>query len=179
MNYRIASALFVVGVGGIAGCVRVQPAPAFVETSCTAPRFVSPFTAVDPCSAEAVLVAALVAMFSYTPATESDQQAAFTAAAPLLTPDYAARGRSAATVILPITVATWQQWRTAAVAVDAEAHLTGDDHPVDTDTAIYRVMALTLRPSDASASLTFTAYVTAGRTDRATAWRLSGIEVLG
>ncbi|MEV0766381.1 hypothetical protein [Nocardia sp. NPDC050435] len=179
MNHRIASALFVVGVGGIAGCVRDQPAPVAVETSCTAPRFVPPFTAVDPCSAEAVLVAALVAMFSYTPATESDQQVAFTAAAPLLTPDYAARGRSAAPVILPITVATWQQWQSAAVSVDAEVRLTGDDHPVDTGTEVHRVMALKLRPSDASAPLTFTAYVTAGRTDRATAWRLSGIEVLG
>ncbi|MGW0251114.1 hypothetical protein ACWDYH_31245 [Nocardia goodfellowii] len=178
MSRRFPTTLAALAVGLSAGCGQ-HPASPNTDKPCTAARFDAPFTAIDPCSGEAVLAAALDAMFSYTPATQSDQRAAFLAATPLLEPGYAERGRSTATVMLPITAATWQRWRAAAVSVTAEVHVTGDDHPVDTDTVIHRVMAVELRLSDSSPALGFTAYTTARRVDRSMPWLVSAIGVTG
>ncbi|WP_194817936.1 hypothetical protein [Nocardia sp. XZ_19_385] len=168
----------VLGIVSTAGCAQQNLGPAD-DKRCTAARFEAPFAAIDPCSAEAVLTAALATMFTYTPATQSDQRATFRAATPLLEPEYATRGEAGATVVLTVTATTWQRWQTASVSLTAEVHVTGDDHPVDTDTVIHRVLALALQPSDSTPALAFTAYATARRVDRSRPWLLSALGVTG
>ncbi|WP_433664652.1 hypothetical protein ACQPW1_22430 [Nocardia sp. CA-128927] len=150
------------------------------EVTCSAARFAPPHHNVDPCSGEEVLQAAVAAIFGYEPTVHADPRAAFRTAMPLMTPEFADRAEAAAPVFSPITAATWQQWRTDAVTVTTSARLTDDDHPADTASAISRVLAVDLRPSDDSTTaVDFAVYTHASRTSSAGAWLVSGMEVLG
>ncbi|MEV5835384.1 hypothetical protein [Nocardia sp. NPDC052112] len=149
------------------------------ETACTATAFAAPYTTVDPCSGEAVLRAAIAAVFTYRPETQADQRVAFQLAKPLLEPEFAAAGESAATVLTPITAARWQQWRTQHVGMTATARITGDDHPPDTATSMSRVLAVDLHPGDASPAMGFAVYAHATRSGLSSPWLVSALEVSG
>ncbi|WP_067891601.1 hypothetical protein [Nocardia vaccinii] len=142
-----------------------------------APVFTAPFDRVDACSAESVMTAALTTVFSYRPAEHLTAPAAFTAAAPLMDPEFAARAEPAAALLVPITPVMWQQWAARAVTVTASARVTGDEHPPDTTTSVARVLAVTQRPSDNSPSIQFAVYARAGRSGPGTAWRITQLEV--
>ncbi|WP_068027340.1 hypothetical protein [Nocardia mexicana] len=154
-----------------------DPEPGPEPGGCTAAAFPAPFTDVDPCSAEAVLTAATAAVFSYRPAEQTDQRAAFRTARLLMDPGFATRTEPAAMVWAPITGALWQQWTTSGTTVTATARVTGDDHPADTATTSARVLTVTARPSDGGTPLHFTVYTHATRPNPAAGWQLSGLEV--
>ncbi|MFI6956631.1 hypothetical protein ACIBJI_24590 [Nocardia sp. NPDC050408] len=160
-----------------AGCAHVPTIRS--EKVCTATGFAAPYTTVDPCSGEAVLSAAISAVFTYQPEIQADQRVAFQHAKPLLAAEFAAAGESAAPVLTPITAATWQQWRTQSVTVAATARTTRDDHPPDTATSMSRVLAVDLHPSDASPAMGFAVYAHATRSGLSSPWLVAGLEVIG
>lgn len=142
-----------------------------------AAMFPAPFDRVDACSAESVMTAALTTVFSYRPAEHLTAAAAFTAAAPLMDPEFAARAEPAAAVLVPITPVMWRQWTAHAVTVTAGVRVTTDEHPPDTATSVARVLAVTQRPSDNTPAVEFTVYARAGRSDPGRAWRITDLEV--
>ncbi|MGO4613027.1 hypothetical protein AB4305_03625 [Nocardia sp. 2YAB30] len=161
-----------------AGCAANTPPPADSdEQHCQAASFVQPFGEVDPCSAEAVLTAAVTAAFSYRPSGHADQRVSFRAARPLMDPRFAARAESAALVWAPVSATQWQQWRTDDVTITVSARVTRDDHPTDTATTASRVLAIDFEPSN-QPQIRWAVYGHATRTTAASAWLLSGMEVL-
>ncbi|MGV9678784.1 hypothetical protein ACWDSJ_26170 [Nocardia sp. NPDC003482] len=171
---------WVVGVAAAIGLALLPTAgcaSSRVETACVAQGFTEPFTAVDPCSAEAVMTAATAAVFSYRPAVQVDQRAAFRVAAQLMDPALAAHGEASAVALAPISGTQWQRWAADGVAVTATATISTDDHPADTATARARVLAVTATPSGGAAPLRFTTYVRAARPNSRAGWRISALEV--
>ncbi|WP_063041797.1 hypothetical protein [Nocardia pseudovaccinii] len=146
---------------------------------CTATGFASPYATVDPCSGEAVLRAAVAAVFTYQPQIQADQRVAFQHAKPLLDPAFAAAGESAATVFTPITAARWQEWRTQLVSVTATARITGDDHPPDTATLMSRVLGVDLHLGEASPAMRFAVYAHVTRSGLSSPWLVAALEVTG
>jgi len=140
--------------------------------------FPAPYERVDACSAVPVMTAGVRAMFSYRPADQGSPQAAFQAAEPLMDNAFATHAAPAAVVLAPVTAAMWQQWAQRGVSVTAVVQATADDHPPDTATSAARVLAVTEQPGDASPPIAFTVYARAGRTDPATGWRITGLEVM-
>lgn len=123
------------------------------------------------------MVAALQTVFSYRPSEQADQSSSFRVAAPLMTPDFAARWDTAGSVLAPITSMQWQQWSTRGVVLTATARLGEDDHPPDTDTTFARVAAVALRPADGTPSLSLAVYARAIRPSAGAGWRISALEV--
>lgn len=149
------------------------------ENACARARFDSPFTAVDPCSAESVMSAALQTMFTYRPGEGLDPRHAFDAATPLLEPELARSGAPAAITLAPVTPDMWEHWRDQHVTVTAIARTAADDHPADTATRAARVVTVSMQPSDNTPVLRLVVFAVADRTHgRAGAgWLLSDVQV--
>ncbi|WP_280335692.1 hypothetical protein [Nocardia wallacei] len=147
------------------------------DKHCPAAAFDAPYAGVDACSADAVMTAAVTAIFTYRPAVQPDQRSAFRSAAPLMAPEFALRAEPASMVWAPVTGSRWRHWSQAGVTVSAVVRVTGDDHPADTATTSARVLAVTAAPNDGSTPLHLTVYVRASRVTPAAGWRLSGLEV--
>ncbi|MBF6215952.1 hypothetical protein IU487_33680 [Nocardia puris] len=158
----------------VAGCGHSAEPERGGRSSCGAARFEPPYAEVDPCDAEAVMLAAVPAVFTYTPGADPARRA-FEAASPLLAPDFARRARAAAVARAPVAAATWRAWRAGAVLVRAHARITADDHPPDTPVTVSRVLAVELRPADTSPVIPMTVYTSATR--RHGAWLVSALEV--
>ncbi|WP_327119000.1 hypothetical protein OHB12_12135 [Nocardia sp. NBC_01730] len=168
------TALVSVGAAVVGGCATNTPPPAASDQpDCQAPSFAPPFTKVDPCSAAAVLTAAVTTMFSYRPIEHADQRAAFRAASLLMASRFADRAEPAALVWAPVCAEQWQQWRSDATTITTSARVTSDDHP----TTASRVMAVEIEPSN-QPPIRWAVYAHATRTTAASAWLLSGMEVL-
>ncbi|MEU7765049.1 hypothetical protein AB0B25_07995 [Nocardia sp. NPDC049190] len=160
------------------GCATNTPSPtASAEQHCRATSFVPSFGEVDSCSVEAVLTVAVSAVFSYRPSDSADQRGSFRAARPLMDSRFAEHAEYAALVWAPVSATQWQQWRTNVTTITAAARVTSDDHPADTATAASRVLAIELEPSD-QPPISWAVYTRATRANAASAWLLSGMEVL-
>ncbi|WP_067473528.1 hypothetical protein [Nocardia amamiensis] len=159
-----------------AGCATNMPTPSD-EQRCRAADFAPPFGEVDPCSADAVLTAAVTTVFGYRPSEHPDQRAAFRAARPLMDPGFAQRAEPAALVWAPVSATQWQQWRTDAATIAASARVTSDDHPADTVTTAHRVLAVALEARN-QPPIRWAVYAHATRTTAESAWLLTGLEVL-
>ncbi|MBY8862032.1 hypothetical protein K7711_36535 [Nocardia sp. CA2R105] len=155
-----------------------QPQDATPETGgrCAA-GFAAPFDRVDACSAEAVMIAGLRTVFSYRPAEQGDERAAFRQAEALMDPNFASHAEPAATVLPPITARVWQHWAEGGIAIVATVRVGADDHPPDTAVNAARVLQVTQQPSDASPAIEFPTYVRAQRDSAAGAWRITALEV--
>ncbi|WP_406279381.1 hypothetical protein OH799_11885 [Nocardia sp. NBC_00881] len=161
-----------------AGCAAITHQQSSAdEQRCRASSFALPFGEVAPCSVEAVMTAAVTTVFSYRPSEHADQRVAFRAARSLMDPRFADRAESAALVWAPVSADQWQQWRSDAVSIAASARVTSDDHPTDTATTASRVVAVGLEPGN-QPPIMWTVYARATRTTAASAWLLSGMEVL-
>ncbi|MFF0458418.1 hypothetical protein [Nocardia africana] len=149
------------------------------ENGCAGARFEAPFTAVDPCSAESVMSAALQTMFTYRPADGVDPRHAFDAAMPLLDPDFARSGAPAAIALAPVTPDMWQHWRGQHVTVTATARVTADDHPPDTASRAARVVTVSMQPSDTTPALRLVVFAVAHRTQTSAGgrWLLANVQV--
>ncbi|WP_130915482.1 hypothetical protein [Nocardia cyriacigeorgica] len=139
-------------------------------------KFDPPFDAVEACSAEAVLVAAVTAIFDYRPSEQRDQRAAFRSARPLMTGEFATRAEQAALAWAPITTSDWQHWATYATPITTTVRLTGDDHPPDIPTSVQRVLAVELQPAG-QPGIGFAVYGHATRTDHEKGWLLADLGV--
>ncbi|MBF6339752.1 hypothetical protein IU450_28255 [Nocardia abscessus] len=166
----------VIAVAAVAAGCAANTATPNGELPCRAARFAPPFGAVDPCSAEAVLTAAVTAVFGYRPSEHLDQRGAFRVARPLMDSGFAQRAQPAALVWAPVSAMQWHQWRTDATTLAASARVTSDDHPADTATAVSRVLAVELEPSN-QPPVRWAVYAHATRTTAGSAWLLSGLEV--
>ncbi|WP_433709701.1 hypothetical protein ACQP2U_24890 [Nocardia sp. CA-084685] len=166
------------GVAAVtAGCAATTPQPMTNdEQECTAIVFAPPFAMVDPCSVDAVLTAAVTAVFSYRPSEHTDARVTFRAARALMDPRFAERAESAALVWAPLSATQWQQWHTTATPIIASAGVSSDDHPTDTATTADRVLAVDLQPGDLP-PISWAVYAHATRTTAASGWVLSGLEV--
>ncbi|MEV6338744.1 hypothetical protein AB0M12_28980 [Nocardia vinacea] len=161
-----------------AACAANTPHPAANdEQQCRAVSFAPPFDAMDPCSAEAVLTAAVSTVFGYRPSEHTDARVAFRAARALMDPEFADRAESASLVWAPVSPTQWQQWHTAATPITASARVSSDDHPADTATAASRVLGVELQPGD-QPPIRWAVYGLATRTTAGAVWVLSGMEVL-
>ncbi|WP_433620917.1 hypothetical protein [Nocardia sp. CA-120079] len=161
-----------------AACAANTPHPATNdEHQCSTVSFALPFDTVDPCSAEAVLTAAVSTVFGYRPSEQTDARVAFRAARVLMDPGFAERAESAALVWAPVSPTQWQQWRGAATAITTSTHITSDDHPTDTATTASRVLGVDLQPGD-QPPIRWAVYAHATRTTAGSAWALSGLGVL-
>lgn len=158
----------------LSGCTAAAPPTTSADHGCE--RFASPYEAVDPCSVEAVLTAAVTTLFSYRPSVDIERRAGFRAARPLMDPRFADRAEPAAQLWAPITPALWQQWRTTNTEIMTKAWITNDDHPADSPTAAGRVMAVELHPVG-QPRFGWVVYARAGRADARAAWLLTGLEV--
>ncbi|WP_280451449.1 hypothetical protein [Nocardia cyriacigeorgica] len=146
------------------------------ETTCAAEAFDPPFQKVEPCSAEAVLIAATTAIFDYRPVEQRDQRAAFRSARPLMTREFATRAEQAALAWAPITTSQWQHWSTNATPITTIVRATGDDHPPDTATRVPRVLAVELHPAG-QARIAFAVYAHATRPAAGQRWLLADMGV--
>ncbi|MBF6427865.1 hypothetical protein [Nocardia cyriacigeorgica] len=146
------------------------------ETRCAAAAFDPPFQEVEPCSVEAVLVAATTTIFDYRPFDQRDQRAAFRSARPLMTREFATRAEQAALAWAPITTSQWQQWATNATAITTTVKVGADDHPPDTATSVRRVLAVELHPAG-QARIAFAVYAHATRPAAGRGWLLADLGV--
>ncbi|WP_216917951.1 hypothetical protein [Nocardia noduli] len=143
---------------------------------CSADSFAAPFAATDPCDGEAVVTAALAAVFDYRPGEQADQRDAARTARPLLTPALAQQAESSAQAWGPVTAAQWQRWRADHTPVHTSVTVSRDDHPPDTVTAFARVAVVEIEAPDTT-PITFPVYATLSRTAPTTGWFLSGLRV--
>ncbi|WP_051025358.1 hypothetical protein [Nocardia aobensis] len=148
------------------------------ENSCAHAGFEAPFTAVDPCSAESVISAALQTMFTYRPADGVDPRHAFDTATPLLDPEFALSA-PAAIALAPVTPDMWQHWRDQHVTITATARVTADDHPPDTTSRAARVVTVSMQPSDTTPALRLVVFALAHRTQTSAGvrWLLANVQV--
>jgi len=158
------------------GCAEHDPQQNRSVPSCTAPVFPAPYTAVDPCSADAVLTSAARVMFTYQPDRQPDCAATFLTAGPLIEPDYLHRIGASAAALMPITVATWEEWASRHIGVTATVRITADDHSADTGTRARRVIAVTQHPDNEPPNA-FTAYMQATRTGTHNPWLVTDMEI--
>ncbi|WP_094028364.1 hypothetical protein [Nocardia cerradoensis] len=118
-------------------------------------------------------------MFTYRPAEGLDPRRAFEAATPLLDPEFARSGASAATVLAPVTPDMWDRWRDQHVTVTATARATADDHPPDTASRAARVVTVSMQPSDSTPAPRLVVFAVAHRTPTGNGarWLLSKVQV--
>jgi hypothetical protein len=138
--------------------------------------FPAPYSAIDPCSAEAVLTLASRVMFTYQPDRQHDCATTFLTAAPLIEPDYLDRIGPSAAALVPITAATWEEWASRHIGVTATVRITADDRSADTGTQARRVIAVTQHP-DSEPPRAFTAYMQATRTSDHSPWLVTDVEI--
>ncbi|MBF6326622.1 hypothetical protein IU451_29420 [Nocardia cyriacigeorgica] len=146
------------------------------ETTCAARALDSPFQKVEPCSAQAVLVAATTAIFDYRPFEQRDQRAAFRSARPLMTREFATRAEQAALAWAPITTSQWQHWAIDATPITTTVKVVADDHPPDTASRVQRVLAVELHPAG-QARIAFAVYAHATRPGFGQGWLLADLVV--
>ncbi|MEU1950822.1 hypothetical protein [Nocardia rhamnosiphila] len=151
------------------------PDPREPGDTCPVAGFAVPYENIDPCSAEAVLHAAVAAIFDYQPAGDTGPRAAFTRARPLLQDRFATEAEPVAAVWAPITTSQWQRWRDQSVPVTTNVHVTGDDHPAGTAATADRVLAVRIQPAQGPA-VAFTVYASATHISGGP-WLLSGLGV--
>lgn len=170
-----AAAALLVAFTATACSTTADPESTEPGDACPVVGFAVPYDDVDPCSAEAVLHAAVSAVFGYRPAEDTDPGAAFTRARPLIRDVFAAPAEHAAGVWAPITTALWQRWRDHRAPVTTTVMITGDDHPADTVSSADRVLAVRVQPAHEPV-VEFTVYASAARTPEGP-WLLSGLGV--
>ncbi|MBY6366915.1 hypothetical protein [Rhodococcoides corynebacterioides] len=139
-------------------------------------------TGVDTCDVEAVLSTAAAALYSYRPTEQPRKGVDLDAAATLLNPLWVQEVGESSSALAPVTGAEWDRWATSGITVDADANVTSDDHPADTDTLVRRVVAVQQTLVDAGGAtigeLTPIAlYMTATRANRLTGWAVSAMTV--
>ncbi|WP_158682423.1 hypothetical protein [Nocardia cyriacigeorgica] len=169
---RLAPAAILTAACTVTGCTsdRVDDTTKF--PGCAREQFEPPFHDVNGCSAEAVLVASVAAIFDYQPSRHRDQRVAFRTARPLMTREFAARAENAALVWAPITNDRWQHWAATGTPITSLVRVAGDDHPADTETTAHRVLTVNLQPS-AQPRLDFAVYARAVRAHSGAAWLLA------
>ena len=183
---RTAAALVAAAaVAALAGCgTSTDPDPSTTPAPAPAPvcsAGIDQFTMADLCDPEAVMAAALSAMYSYHPATQTQKGVDIDSAAPLLDPGYLARLGVSYSALAPVTGNTWEQWKTEGDTVTATAVVASDDHPADTFATVARVVAVHQSVVDASGTQTeqlspLAIYTTATRTSSG-GWAVSGVNV--
>ncbi|MBF6064694.1 hypothetical protein IU500_24665 [Nocardia terpenica] len=144
--------------------------------ACTAPPFAAQYWAIDPCSPDAVLIAATDAIFNSQPDRQYDSAESFYAAASLVAPGYLQRIGASAIAWTPIPTATWARWSSQRISVTAAARITADDHPADTRSQSSRVIAVTQHPGD-EPPRAFTVYAQATRDGSNRPWLVTNLEV--
>ncbi|WP_249643847.1 hypothetical protein [Nocardia sputi] len=170
------AAAVVVAAFAATGCSTI---PAHDQTErddvCPAAGFATPYEHIDPCSAEAVLQAAVAAIFDYRPAGDTGPRAAFTRARPLLHDRFATEAEPAAAAWATITTSQWQRWRNQQTPITTNVLVTSDDHPADTAATADRVLAVRIHSAQEPA-VAFTVYAGATRISGGP-WLLSGLGV--
>ncbi|WP_068056377.1 hypothetical protein [Nocardia xishanensis] len=162
---------------GLAACSSTTPDTVLpTPDQCRADRFAAPYNELDPCRAEAVLAAAVTAIFGYRPREHADPRAAFRVAYPLMDPRFANQAEPSALVWAPITAEQFQRWQHDGIELTTTVRITSDDHPADTATTASRVLAVSLQPHD-QVGIEFAVYAHASRASESAAWLLSGMEV--
>lgn len=177
MNHTtFLAAAVVVAAFAATGC-GTSPAPDQTERGdvCPVAGFAAPYEHIDPCSAPAVLQAAVAAIFDYRPAGDRGPRAAFTRARPLLQDRFATEAEPAAGAWAPITTGQWQRWRDQQMPISTNVMVTGDDHPADSAATADRVLAVRMHPAQEPA-VVFTVYASATRISGGP-WLLSGLGV--
>ncbi|OLT31625.1 hypothetical protein BJF84_26675 [Rhodococcus sp. CUA-806] len=179
----VATALAALVVA-VAGCgTSTDPAPS-TTTAAPAPTCsagIDQFSRTDLCDPEAVMTAALTAMYSYHPATQTQKGVDIDSAATLLDPGYLDRLGVSYSALAPVTGNTWEQWKAEGATVAATAVVASDDHPADTDSEIARVVAVHQAVVDTAGTETeqlppLAIYTTATRT-ASDGWAVSGVNV--
>lgn len=175
-SYR-GTAVLLVGLALIGGCATDSAGlPDIHRTDCRAASFAAPFDHLDTCDGEAVLTAAVTAIFTYRPEEQTSPADALHAALPLLVEDFAAGAETGAMVWGPATTADWQRWRRDGVPVGVAAFVRADDHPPDSATRIARVISVDLQTPEPDPPV-FAVFATATRERAGSGWRLSGLLV--
>ena len=173
----VAAAILAFGLLAIVGgCARDDDHENHSASACTAPLFAAPYFAVDPCSAEAVLISAARAIFTYRPDHQRDPADAVHASAPLNAPDYLRRIGASAPALAPVTAVTWARWSALGICVTVSARITADDHSADLSNHASRVIAVTQHPGD-EPSRALTAYMRAARTSAHNPWLVTDVEI--
>jgi len=137
---------------------RAAPAAPTTSSTVTAtaplpapPAGLLPCAATATCSGEQVLAAALTTVFGYHPADPDPAQAAADRAGDWVSPLYRQQMGATWSMLLPITGATWAHWATDHAAITPQLVFTGDEHPADTATKVWRTVHLRLQTTPPTA----------------------------
>ncbi|WP_378741192.1 hypothetical protein [Nocardia brasiliensis] len=178
MNKPITVLVASLAVGAaLGGCTQTPAVQQHTVSQCRTADLEPGTGEIDVCSAEAVLFAAVEAIFGYRPIEQPDQRAAFRAARELIEPGFAEQAEPSALVWAPISAAQWQHWRRDGIEITTLVRLTCDDHPPDTPTRAARVLGVDIRPAE-QPLIGIAVYARAARTTTAAAWLLTGLEVI-
>lgn len=181
---RLAAAVL---AGAAALTMAACGSPASKDTTATTPagpvcqvQPIPGYDQINPCLPEPVMTAAAQRVFSYEPATQESTANSFQAAGPLLDPTYAGEVGASASMLAPVTGATWARWKADGDTVTATAQVTSDEHPADTATSAMRVVAViqhVIGPNGKPADddINTTVYMTATRASAASPWLVSMI----
>lgn len=171
-------------VAVLAGCgTFTDPAPSTTEQAPapTCSAGIDQFSRADLCDPEAVMTAALEALYSYHPATQTQKGVDIDSAATLLDPGYLDRLGVSYSALAPVTGNTWEQWKAEQTTVEATAVVASDDHPADTAATAARVVAVHQSVLGAAGTETeqlppLAIYTVATRTASG-GWAVSGVNV--
>ncbi|WP_067488288.1 hypothetical protein [Nocardia ignorata] len=148
-----------------------------VEPGCRAEPFPPPHTEVAPCSASAVLKAAVTTLYRLDPVAEVDARSTFETARPLMWAAYSTDARIGVSLWAPITPEVWQDWVEHRVPLRTDAYPTDDGHSPDTATASSRVFSVSLTPVG-RAPIVFSVSARSTRAGAERAWLVAEMRVL-
>lgn len=175
MKPVVFTSVALIVVTAVSGCSSAQ-APV-VEPGCRAEAFPPPHTEVAPCSAPAVLQAAVTMLYRLDPVAEVDARSAFEAARPLMRATYATDTRIGESLWAPITPEVWRDWVDSRVPLRTEVALTGDTPVPDTATSASRVFSVALTPAGRT-PIEFSVSARAIRAGAERAWLVAEMRVL-
>ncbi|WP_037140506.1 hypothetical protein [Rhodococcoides fascians] len=187
-NHRVRTAAAAAALAAltatIVGCGTSTDPALPTTTAAPAPACsagIDQFSRADLCDPEAVMTAALSALYSYHPATQTQKGVDIDSAATLLDPAYLSRLGVSYSALAPVTGNTWEQWKAENATVTATAVVASDDHPADTDSTVARVVAVHQSVTGADGTETeqlppLAIYTTTTRTASG-GWAVSGVNV--
>ncbi|WP_125185678.1 hypothetical protein [Corynebacterium bovis] len=140
------------------------------------------FPQVDDSDPQQVLTRGLEVSFGWDPARDAGQFEGFRRAHSLWNNRYLRDGELALTTLVPMSRRSWQSWGDAGTRIVPRVHVLSDQHPPDTASDFYRVVAIDQTEltaggaSDDSVVTTLVATVRVHKTPLG--WRLETINVI-
>lgn len=175
MKTAVSTLVALIVLTAVSGCSSAQVLVA--EPGCRADAFPPPNNEVAPCSAPAVLQAAVTMLYRLDPVAGVDAKSTFETARPLMRATYATDTRIGGSLWAPITPEVWQDWVEHKVPLRTEVTLTGGTPAPDTATSSSRVFSVTLTPAGRT-PIEFSVSARATRSNAQHAWLIAEMRVL-